>query len=330
MPQARELAEETTDEGATMSDEPCGGCEADRSTERACIDGSDLPESSAPHTCEAMLDILFVPASMFLRIPQVGKPLTMTFSQLAGQLSKPMVGERKDIGGAYSPALYRENVRRKSSIVHVCVLVIDIDEGGIVEKLAGVFGKRRAIIHSTFSSTPEAPRCRVLLELEKPINTTTYDRLHSHMRATLLEKFNVIADNGAKDPSRLSYYPVVRKGVEQTLVQTYGARIDGVGIVARQPPLLPPPPPKPIEAKHRDRYINGALQDAANAIAHATPGMRHAELAKEAWGLARLDLTEAEIALVLVPAFVACAGEPRRAEAVRTIRDQFNDRNGRT
>jgi hypothetical protein len=56
-------------------------------------------------------------------------------------------------------------------------------------------------------------------------------------------------------------------------------------------------------------------------VAKASDGERHYTLSKEAFCLARLDLTEREIALALVPAFVAVAGEPRRREGERTVRD---------
>jgi hypothetical protein len=55
--------------------------------------------------------------------------------------------------------------------------------------------------------------------------------------------------------------------------------------------------------------------------AEATPGSRHYFLSREAFALARFDLSEAEIQGVLLPAFVASAGEHRQREGERTIRD---------
>ena len=283
-----------------------------------------------PHTCEAPIDVLFVAPELFHRIPQVGRPLEMSFRQLGLALSAPVEGDRKDVAGAYSPALYRENVRRKSSLIHVACLVIDIDEGGIVRKMADVFGKYSAIIHSTFSSTPEAPRCRVILELAKPIEVATYDKLHAHFRKRLLVKGGIIADEGAKDASRLSYMPVMRPGMAQETAILSGAPVDGAGIVKRLPVEPPRPPPVIIPPDHRNAYIQGALRKAASNVAASADGLRHYTLAREAWGLARLNIREAEIEGALLGPFVAAAGEPRRGEGVRTIRGQVNDRNGRT
>lgn len=282
------------------------------------------------HTCESELDVLFVPADMFLRIPQIGHPTTMTFSTLAANLAKPAVGDRKDVAGAYSPALYRENVRRKSHLLHVWCLVIDIDDGNVdPARLAELFSKRSAVVHSTFSSTPEARRSRIIVELAKPIDVATYDKLHTHYRAALLRQ-KITADLGAKDASRLSYIPVVRPGVEQVTFKVGGAPLDGAGLVAKLPPEPKRPPPVVIPPDHRDKYVQGALRKAADAIASTSDGLRHYTLAREAWGLARLDLSEHEIEAALLPAFVAVAGEGRRAEGLRTIRGQVADRNGKT
>jgi hypothetical protein len=302
----------------------CPGCIAEAECE--LYEGPTLA-----HVCEAKIDVLYVPADMFLRIPQVGKPVQMSFTDLARNLAKPVEGDRKDVAGAYSPALYTNNIRRKSSLVHVCCLVIDIDEGGhSARKLAGIFERRKGVVHTTFNSTPASPRCRVLLELASPIDVPTYDKLHAHYRAALLKKWGIKADTGAKDASRLSYLPVVKKGQRQETIGIDGETLDGLGLVARMPPEPVRPPPMIIPPDHRDKYVTGAMRSASDAVLRATPGERHYVLAKEAWGLARLELSEREIVGALLSAFVATAGEARRAEGERTIRGQVRDRNGRS
>jgi hypothetical protein len=51
-------------------------------------------------------------------------------------------------------------------------------------------------------------------------------------------------------------------------------------------------------------------------------------LSREAFALARLGLSDAEIADALLPAFLAAAGERREAEGTRTIRDAVRARRG--
>jgi hypothetical protein len=63
-------------------------------------------------------------------------------------------------------------------------------------------------------------------------------------------------------------------------------------------------------------------------VAAAPAGARHAALNREAHALARLDLAEHEIAGALLPAFVESAGEGRRREGERTIRDAVRARRG--
>ena len=310
----------------------CAACRWDIEQERRAITGDVWAEAvdKPEHTCQGELDLLFVPADMFLRIPQVGRPHRMTFAQLAENLSKPVEGDKKDVAGAYSPALYRDNVRRKSNLVHVCCLVIDIDEGNVdPARLAELFAKRRAVVHSTFSSAPDARRSRIIVELERAIDGATYDKLHAWYRARL-SKVGVVADIGAKDASRLSYLPVVKPGQKQVTIQLHGTPLDAKGLVARMPEPPPRPPPVVIPPDHRDKYCQGALRRAVEEVSRAKVGDRHYVLAKEAWGLARLDLSEQEIEAALLPVFVANAGESRRAEGLRTIRGQVADRNGKT
>jgi hypothetical protein len=50
-------------------------------------------------------------------------------------------------------------------------------------------------------------------------------------------------------------------------------------------------------------------------------GARHGTLAQEAWNMSALGIDLGAILDALVPAFVAAAGEHRRDEGARTVRD---------
>jgi hypothetical protein len=60
----------------------------------------------------------------------------------------------------------------------------------------------------------------------------------------------------------------------------------------------------------------------------ASEGGRHDALLKEAFSLARLDVTERHIVDALLDAFVSVAGERRRREAERAIHDAVHARQG--
>ncbi len=152
------------------------------------------------------LDVLYISPERFRASPQVGVPCVMPWESLAAYLSRPSVGASKDAEGGISPALYTDSIRRKANLLHVGALVLDLDEGGDVDRVADVLTKYSAVVHETFSSTADAPRCRAYLQLAEPVEAATYERVHAVARKHL-SAVGLVADEGAKDASRLSYAP---------------------------------------------------------------------------------------------------------------------------
>jgi hypothetical protein len=277
----------------------------------------------------ADLDVLLVRPETFHRTPQIGTPCTMQWRELASYLSRPSYGETKECEGALSPAKYADNIRRKSNLVHVCAIVLDVDEGGDVDTVASVLERYACIVHETFSSTPQGPRCRAWLLLKDWADAATYETTHAILRAHMLGA-RIVVDAGAKDASRLSYAPVRRLGSGYRVRVVDGRPIDARAIIATQPPPPPRPPPRPPRPEHRDAYIRGALAKAANAVAGAVASTRHYMLGKEAFRLSRpeLGLDDAAIERALLPAFLAATGGIREHEGARRIRDAIRARRG--
>jgi hypothetical protein len=275
--------------------------------------------------CE--LDVLYLSPQQFRRKPQVGTPTKLSWQEFSLYLSRPTVGEAKDGAGAYSPALYIDNVRRKANLVHASSLVVDIDVDGSVDRVADAVAKFRCIVHSTYSSTSAEPRCRLLFELVQGVDAITYERAHSMMRRRLA-CVGIVADEGAKDASRASYAPVVRPGAAFCFRQTDGEALDAKRLAAALPRERPwHAPVTVLPTSYRgDRYATAALRRATEAVAAAGEGVRHYSLAREAYGLSRLGLTETDIISALLPAFVAAAGERRSREGERTILDAIRAR----
>jgi hypothetical protein len=251
----------------------------------------------------------------------------MTWRELAVYLSRASPGAAKDEAGAWSPALYDHNVRRKGSLVRIHAMVVDIDENGDVDQVADALARYAAIVHETFSSTSEAPRCRAVLLLAGAIDASTYEETHRVLRAHFLDA-GIVADEGAKDASRLSYSPVRRPGAPYRCRTVDGAPLDAAKVLAAQPPRPAPAPPPAIRPGHADAYVRAALTRAADAVSSAGEGIRHYTLSREAFALARLGLSDAQIESVLLPAFVAAAGERREREGARTIQDAIKARRG--
>jgi hypothetical protein len=273
------------------------------------------------------LDVLFVPPWRWHSCPQVGLGLSLTWDELARWLSRPTIGVAKEQAGAWSPALYEGNVRRKSALVHAAALVLDVDDRGDVDAVAEVVARYRATVHETFSSTPKAPRCRIVLELMQAVDAATYERVHKIVRAHLADA-GVLADEGAKDASRLSFAPVRRAGDGYRFRTLDGRPLDAQACISAQPPEPPRSAPQLPSAENRDSYIRGALRRAADAVSSASEGVRHYTLSREAFALARFGLSDTEIAATLLPAFVTAAGERRQWEGARTIRDAIRARRG--
>ena len=271
------------------------------------------------------LDVLFVSPERFRCSPQVGVPCVMSPHELAIYLSRPSIGEAKDEAGAWSPALYAENIRRKANVVHVGALVVDIDENGDVDDVADAMHRYWCVVHETFSSTNDAPRCRIVIPLAEPLDAVEYERMHAIARRQLAA-CDCIADVGAKDSSRLSYAPVRRPGAGYRFRLVEGDALDARAILAAQPPEPPRPAPRLSPPEHDDRYVRAALHHAADAVSGANEGVRHYTLCREAFALARLGLSDSEIETALLPAFVAAAGERREYEGARTIRDAIRAR----
>jgi hypothetical protein len=166
-----------------------------------------------------------------------------------------------------------------------------------------------------------------VLALAEPIDAATYERTHAIVRAHL-RRADLVADEGAKDASRLSYSPVRRPGARYRFATVDGVPLDARAVLAAQPPPPPRILPRPVAPEHADAYLRAALRRAADAIASASPGERHYALSREAFSLARLGLDEGQIVSALLPAFVAAAGERREYEGGRTIRDAIRARRG--
>jgi hypothetical protein len=211
--------------------------------------------------------------------------------------------------------------------MHVCALVVDVDEGGDVARVASALVNYRAVVHSTFSSSSDAPRCRIVLALAEPVDGATYEQTHAVVRAHL-QAAGIVADEGAKDASRLSYAPVVRAGSEYHYRTTDGAGVDVGAVLAAQPRALPSACFHTLRRDHPDAYVRAALRRASSAVTAAPVGARHVTLNREAYALARLDVEEEVVAGVLLPAFVCSVGEEGRREGERTIRDAFRARRG--
>ena len=94
--------------------------------------------------------------------------------------------------------------RRNSLVDFISCLVVDLDEGGIDrEGLRDALGNVHAVYHSTYSSTPEHPKGRAIMPLDKPCPAPLWPRMWQWVE----ERLGAVVDRACKDPARVFYVP---------------------------------------------------------------------------------------------------------------------------
>lgn len=144
----------------------------------------------------------------------------------------------------WSPATYSNRYRKAANVEAVYALVLDIDEDPIPTKEAiaevfgpaGPFGSLRAFVHTSSSSTAEAPRWRGIIELSRPVTAAEYRTVW----AAFTHRLPFKVGQQSKDPSRAWFVP--RRGVDG-YYDAHGLEGDALDVDA----LLDAPPPAPVE-----------------------------------------------------------------------------------
>lgn len=135
----------------------------------------------------------------------VGRQADLTWEVLKSQFTRPVV-RRTKAGRTISPARF-STTRKNSEVVEFSLVIGDIDGFHEVEEIQERFASLgiRALIHTTFSHTPDNPKRRVIVPLEKPAppkyHLTLWKILNGWCGETL--------DRACKDPARMFLLPVV-------------------------------------------------------------------------------------------------------------------------
>jgi len=310
----------------------CAGCRAFDAAERAAMDGGDMP----PHeldacTCKGAPTLaltLLGPERLELK-PQCGVALDVTWRELNQWISEPVVTLDKASAGGFTLAKLRDGIRRKSHVETVSALALESDSGKMPPEAAHErLHKYRHTIYSTASSTPEHPRWRAILEVSRPMLPDEHSVVWARA-AQIIERDTPI-DTACKDPCRLWYTPTVRPGATHTMLAGDGAPVDVDCVLqsakaARARARTTTPTPRP---EHGDKYLGAALARECDAVAGAAEGTRNVELNRAAYALARLHITDTDIAKALVAAATR-AGLPEH-EARKTIDSALRARRGRS
>lgn len=221
----------------------------------------------------------------------------LSWGELRTRLMKFEIRDSK-AGSLWSPVSYTPNTTRGNSNVEtVYAAVMDVDQAVeptyIVQKLAGTF---EFVIHSTFSSTPEHPKFRVVALLGRPCPAAKWPAIWSRISDLLTGGH---ADPATSDPARAFFWP--------------SARPDGKTFVysGRGRPVVPGdlPPSRPseqigsagVELDAGGRLPHGRhhewLRSFTASLVSRTLGVSHAqvvEATRRAFGALSDDLAEHE------------------------------------
>ena len=284
---------------------------------------------------EREIAVTYLTPERFAAKPQIGIALSQEWHSFLRWLTWPSVGPAKASFGAWCPtALARGIVKDGSG--QSSLLVADVDEcdAGAIERSVALCASCAGAIIPTFSATLEKPKHRIVLLLDRALSAEEFPVAWRKM-ARRLESAGVVVDKGCKNINRLYFACVVRSPeawlgahilpgkplpVDSMLAvaraeETEAARIRDA---ARARAAVAP---SPTEHDRHSAYLAAAAAAERANIAGAGEGGRHEALLRAAYALARFDISEVEIERELLPVFVVAAGEPRRHEGERAIRD---------
>jgi hypothetical protein len=199
-----------------------------------------------------------------------GKRGSGSWKALVSRLSQPRVVAQKDKAPGFAIATFKNDRRSLVNVEHVFAVGLDLDhlDGWTWEDVAMKFDGADAFVHTTYSSTPEAPRVRAFLRLSRGVTADEYRRVYAACVA-VVEAHGLVVDRAASDPSRFWYLPSIPPAGRYLFSVGSGPAVDVDAALLAVPskpvaPVAPPPPSRaatPDVEERAARYL--ALCDVA-------------------------------------------------------------------
>lgn len=189
-----------------------------------------------------------------------GQRFRTSWDALCRKLSTPRVAADKHDVPGLSLATFLGDRRALANVERVYAVGLDFDQDLDWDALCHAFGDTAAFLHTTWQSTPAAPRARAFVLLSRPVTGPEYRVLYAHV-AGILAGSGFVVDRAASDPSRLWFLPCIPPG------GTYLHRVCGwrpmrvADEIPIPPPEAPPSPPPPsgpvgdVEAR-AEKYLD--------------------------------------------------------------------------
>jgi hypothetical protein len=168
-----------------------------------------------------------------------GRRYTVPWENFLGRIVSPREYTTKQDAPLWSPASFKQDHRAAENVERVSCLVYDIDHHTTPDVITSTLSDRRGVAHTTFSTTAEDIRWRVILRTSRSLSAPEHPRVW-RAGAAILESGGIEYDRCTKDASRAWYVPARRP--VYTCLQFHGSIIDVDDALA----AYPEPDPEPI------------------------------------------------------------------------------------
>lgn len=298
-----------------------------------------VPAAVETNTTEIPL-VIYKPEQLFVGAdprkgfvkPTIGTSGVTTWTDLARMLSRATQGDpkkyidpnlQKAARGGWSACALHGGRRLAVAFLETRLLGLDIDKNGDIEKALKAFEPFKKIVHTTYKSTPDKPRCRVILLLNDACrDSEVFRRAHRGLRAAVVRAswfHEDDFDDAGSDPSRLWYLPMVPPGGTYTCHVTDGALLDLSKLVMPSTAKAKSKKTSKPTKNKTTTNVSGALVWADRRMREAAEGRRHTTVYSTAAWLAEIEppipVHDIEAALM------AYAPDGHEPEFRRTIAD---------
>jgi hypothetical protein len=180
-----------------------------------------------------------------------GRQIDVSWAALAARCAAPRPGEAKGLLARWAPVAFRNAYRCRGNVERAYAVTLDVDDGTALDPILRAIEGLRSIVHSTFSATPEAPRWRIVVAIDRTIDGEQYERVWRWL-ACALEQESATPDYAARDASRAWAVPAVPPSGHYWCRVNEGRPAKVADALDAIPPEEPLPSPTP--RRHDDSY----------------------------------------------------------------------------
>lgn len=140
------------------------------------------------------------------------------------KLDKEKQADLKDVGG-YVAGVLKDNERKKDNVISRSFITLDIDNNLTREEIENIKNNAfiegfELLIHTTFKSSKESPRVRIIIPLSRNVDKVEYEFLARYV-ANLLTDINIF-DSTTFQANRMMYWPAKMKNEEYKFFEEKG------------------------------------------------------------------------------------------------------------